>query len=67
MFIGVVHKRRDGLRGERVKGFVTTVLRPFNKKLDDGVGVEKNVQNCVTSFMDNPIVECQYTPEGEWS
>jgi hypothetical protein len=36
---------------EGVKGFVTTVLRPHNKKLDNG-----RRGYCMTSFMDDPIL-----------
>ncbi len=43
------------LGGEGVKDFVKTVLRPSlsNKMRDDGERGSKNVQNCVTSLLDD--------------
>ncbi len=53
--LGVVHKWRQGLGGEGVNNFVTSVLS--NKIRDDGGGEgdQKIPKNFVTSFMDNAI------------
>ena len=37
---------------------MTTVLRNSNKMRDDGDG-DKIIQNCVTSFMDDPKCEME--------
>jgi hypothetical protein len=45
------------LGGRGIKDFVTTVLKPYYLKRDDGGRGVKNYQNCVMSFMDDPIVK----------
>ena len=56
LVLGVIHKWRHGLRGEGVKAFATAVLRLSNKMRDDGRMGQTIVQNCVTSFVDDPLL-----------
>ena len=56
-WLGVVHKRRHGLRGGGGKGFFDDSTKALViKPVTMGGGGSKIFQNCVTSFIDDPLL-----------
>ncbi len=58
--LGAVHKQRHGLRGEGVsmilwQQYNSTDKSLIAKSVTMGEEVSKNIKNCVTSFMDDPL------------